>query len=220
MGPGDVVAGRYELIRMLGGGDGGRVYVAYDRHLSREVALRLVQAGDRVVAGALLEEGRRMASVQSDLPQAVPVLDAGEIDGGGAYTAAELVDGTPLEELARRRAPLPAGEAKRYAVQLLEACLAVQRHEQGRADTVVASALATSDGQIRVTRFAREATGAGGADPAVASVAGTLRDLLAGGPTPRPCGRRSTTRLPAASAPPTSCTRGCWPTPRSTTRRW
>jgi beta-lactam-binding protein with PASTA domain len=184
LGPGDVVAGRYELIRMLGGGDGGRVYVAYDRHLSREVVLRLVEAGDRAVAAALLEEGRRMASVQAELPQAVSVLDAGEIDGGGAYTATELVDGTPLDELARRRAPLPAGEAKRYAVQLLEACLAVQRHEQGRAETVVASALATADGQVRVTRFAHEAPAAGGADPAVGAVARTLRDLLAGGPAP------------------------------------
>lgn len=184
LGPGDVVAGRYELIRMLGGGEAGRVYVAFDRHLSREVALRFVEAGDRALAAALLEEGRRMAAVQADLPQAVAVLDAGEIDGGGAYTATELVDGTPLEELARRRAPLPAGEAKRYAIQILEACLAVQRHEQGRADTVVASALATSEGQVRVTRFAHAPAEAGGADPAVGAVARTLRELLAGGPVP------------------------------------
>ena len=184
LGPGDVVAGRYELIRMLGGGEGGRVYVAFDRHLSREVALRFVEAGDRAVAAALLDEGRRMAAVQADLAQAVPVLDAGEIDGGGAYTATELVNGTPLDELARRRAPLPAAEAKRYAVQLLEACLAVQRHEQGRADTVVASALATPDGHVRVTRFAHVPATAGAADPAVGAVAGTLRELLAGGPVP------------------------------------
>lgn len=183
LGPGDVVAGRYELIRMLGGGEGGRVYVAFDRHLSREVVLHFVEAGDRALAAALLDEGRRMAAVQSDLPQAVPVLDAGEIDGGGAYTATELVDGTPLDELARRRAPLPPGEAERYAIQLLEACLAVQRHEHGRADTVVASALAAPDGHIRVTRFARAAA-AGGAEPAVGAVARTLRDLLAGGPVP------------------------------------
>ena len=93
--------------------------MAFDRHLGREVALRFVEAGDRAVSAGLLEEGRRMAAVQSDLPQAVPVLDAGEMDGGGAYTATELVDGTPLDELARRRAPLPAAEAKRYAIQLL-----------------------------------------------------------------------------------------------------
>lgn len=124
-----------------------------------------------------------MASVQSDSPQAVSVLDAGEVEGGGGYTATELVDGTPLDEVARRRAPIPAPEATRYAVELLDACLAVQRHEQGRADTVVASALATPDGHVRVTRFARAATpGPAGADPAAADVAGTLRDLLAGGP--------------------------------------
>ena len=185
LGPGDVVAGRYDLIRMLGGGDGGRVYVAFDRHLSREVALRFVEAGDRAAAAALLEEGRRMASVQSDSPQAISVLDAGEIDGGGAYTATELIDGTPLDDVARRRAPIPAAEATRYGVELLDACLAVERHERGQADTVVASALATPDGHIRVTRFARAgAPTPAGADPASIDVAGTIRGLLAGAPIP------------------------------------
>ena len=185
LGPGDVVAGRYDLIRMLGGGDGGRVYVAFDRHLSREVALRFVEAGDRAAAAALLEEGRRMASVQSDSPQAVSVLDAGEIDGGGAYTATELVDGTPLDDVARRRAPIPAAEATRYGVELLDACLAVERHERGLADTVVASALATPDGHIRVTRFARAgAPTPADADPASIDVAATMRGLLAGAPIP------------------------------------
>ncbi len=81
-----------------------------------------------------------MASVQSESPQAVSVLDAGEVEGDGGYTATELIDGIPLDEVARRRAPIPAPEATRYAVELLDACHAVQRHEQGRADTVVASA--------------------------------------------------------------------------------
>lgn len=183
LGPGDAVAGRYELIRMLGGGEGGRVYVAYDRHLAREVALRFVE-GDAAAADTLLAEGRRMSALGADSPQAVAVLDAGPIDGGGAYTATELVDGTPLDEVARRRAPLAPAAATSIAVQLLDACLAVQRHQGGRADTVVASALEAPDGRIRVTRFEQAAPGPAGADPACADVARTLETLMVGANVP------------------------------------
>lgn len=190
LGPGDVVGGRYELIRMLGGSAAGRVYVAYDRHLAREVAIRFVEPGDQTAAAALLEEGRRMASVQFDSLQGIPVLDAGEIPGGGAYAVLELVDGIPLEEVARRRGPLAPHEATRHAVELLDACLVVRRHERGRADMVVGSALVGSDGHIRVTHFARAAgPGPDGSDPAVSAVAATLAELLAGGPVPPALGR-------------------------------
>ncbi len=82
LGPGDVVAGRYELIRMLGGGQGGRVYVAFDRHLGREVALRFVEACDRAVSAGLLAGVRRLAAVPPDPLPAVPVRSARPTAGG------------------------------------------------------------------------------------------------------------------------------------------
>ena len=183
LGPGDTLSGRYELIRMIGGGPAGRVYVAYDRHLEREVALRLVEA-DAAAADALLDEGRRMSALSGESREAIAVLDAGRIDAGGAFMATELVDGAPLEEVARRRAPLPAGEAVAVAVELLDACLAVQHRQGGRADTVVGSALLSPEGRVRVTRFQHSAPGPGGGDPACPAVARTLQALLAGSTPP------------------------------------
>ncbi len=183
LGPGDIVADRYEPIRLLGGGEAGRVYVAYDRHLGREVALRLVD-GNPVAAATLLEEGRVMSAVQPHLPAAVAVLDAGEISGGGAYTATELVTGAPLEEVARR-APLPLAEATDHAVALLDAGIAARRHAAFGSDVVVASGVLTPEGALRVTRFERAgAPGPAGAEPAVAATAELLRDMLAGGRVP------------------------------------
>ena len=183
LGPGDTLAGRYELMRMIGGGPAGRVYVAYDRHLEREVALRFVM-GDADASETLLDEGRRMSALSGHSREAVAVLDAGRTDDDGAFTATELVDGTPLEEVARHRAPVPAREAVAVAIQLLDACLAVQRHQGGRADTVVASALQSPDGRVRVTRFQQSGPGPGGADPACPAVARTLDALLAGSTPP------------------------------------
>ena len=185
LGPSDVVAGRYELVRPLGGGDGACVFLAHDRHLAREVVLRVVEPGDPAAAARLRDEGRMMTSAQYDCLQAIPVLVDGEIPGGGAYVASELVEGIPLDEVVRLRAPLPVRQARRHALELLDAGLAVRRRDAGRGDVVVASALVTTDGHIRVTRFARAAgPGPSGGDPAVATVAATLGDLLAGGAVP------------------------------------
>lgn len=183
LGPGDIVADRYEPIRLLGGGEAGRVYVALDRHLGREVALRLVE-GDPSAAATLLEEGRVMSSVHGSLPAAVAVLDAGELPGDGAYTATELVPGAPLEEISRR-APLPVTEATAHAVALLDASIAARRHAAYGADTVVASGVLSPEGALRITRFERSgAPGPAGAEPAAAATAELLRDMLAGGRIP------------------------------------
>ena len=185
LGPGDVVADRYDLIRALGGGEAGRVYVALDRRLGREVALRFVGPGDSASAETLLEEARRMSSVRTHSAAGLTVLDAGELPGGGAFAATELVGGVALEEVARHRAPLPVAEATGYAVELLDACITARRHVAGAGDTVVGSAMIADDGALRVTRFSRaRGSGPGNADPAVPDVAGTLRDLLAGAPVP------------------------------------
>jgi hypothetical protein len=161
------------------------VFLAHDRHLSRQVVLRVVEPGDPTAAAALRDEGRMMSSVQFDSLQAIPVLVDGEIAGGGAYVASELVEGTPLDEVVKRRGPLSVRQARRHALELLDAGLAVRRRDTGRGDVVVASALVTTDGHIRVTRFARAAgPGPAGADPAVAAVASTLAGMLEGGQVP------------------------------------
>lgn len=186
LGPSDVVAGRYELIRLLGGDDDqGRVFLADDRHLARRVALRVVEPGHPDRAAALRDEGRMMSAVQFDCLQAIPVLVDGELPGGGAYLASEFVEGVRLEDVVRSWSPLPVARARSLALGLLDAGLAVRRSARDRGDVLVASALVTSDGHIRVTRFARAAgPGPQGADPAVAAVAEALAELLAGAPVP------------------------------------
>jgi beta-lactam-binding protein with PASTA domain len=111
------------------------------------------------------------------------VLDSVPTPGGG-FVATELVAGTPLEEVARRRAPLPAAEAAGYAVELLDAVITVRRHVPGAGGAVVGSAMVGTDGRVRVTRFSRPPGGMGPADAAVVGTAETLRDLLSGSRPP------------------------------------
>jgi hypothetical protein len=181
---GDVVDARYELLRELGGDRSGRVFVARDRPLGREVALRVVDAADSAAADALRREARRMTAVQYDSAQAVAVLDGGVSGDGVAYVASELVSGLTLEQLARRRGPLPEAEAARYAVELLDACRAVHRAARERIAIVPGSTIVTDGGHVRVTRFVEVAPDPAGADPACAAVARILRGLLEGAEEP------------------------------------
>lgn len=180
---GDVVDSRYEILRDIGGDHIARVYAARDRPLARDVALRVVDAGDLAAVESLREQARRMTAVQFDCAQAVPVLDQGASDGV-AYVASELVTGMTLEQLARRRAPLPPSEAARHAVELLDACRAATQGEEVRISLVPGSALVTHDGHVRVTRFAEGVADPPAVDPACAEVARILRRLLEGGTEP------------------------------------
>ncbi|HET6691922.1 MAG TPA: PASTA domain-containing protein [Miltoncostaeaceae bacterium] len=181
-GPGALVADRFELVREIGGGELGRVWVARDRHLGgREVALRIVAAAD---PGVLLEEARWMGDAHAHTPAAIAVLDVVPTPGGGGYVASELVAGTPLEEVARRRAPLPVAEAAGYGVELLDAVITLRRRVPAAEGAVVGSALVGTDGRIRVTRFTRPPADVGAADAAVLGTAETLRDLLSGSRPP------------------------------------
>ena len=178
---GDVIDGRYELVRRLGAGDLGEVYVAYDRPLDRRVALRLVEPGDDAAGAALMEDTRRMNAVQFNSLSVVAMLDQGLTPEGIRYVAMELVDGISLDQVVVRRAPLPAEEAIRYGVELLDACLAAGRQAEGRSRLIPATALVTPDGHVRVTRFAdADGPGPGGAEPACAAVATIVHRLLTG----------------------------------------
>ena len=88
-----LIAERYELSHLLGVGGMGRVYLARDRSLSREVALKVLE--DRHAENPeFVERFRREAKAAASLshPNMVAVYDAGE-DGETPYIAMEYVPG-------------------------------------------------------------------------------------------------------------------------------
>jgi serine/threonine protein kinase len=107
--------GRYRVLRLLGRGGMGSVYLAEDSQLGRKVALKLPsfgpgespQRGERFV-----REARSAALLQH--PNVCTVFDAGQIDGRPFLTMA-FIDGKPLEEAIDPDAPMPQEEAARIA---------------------------------------------------------------------------------------------------------
>ena len=89
--------GRYRIIRILGSGGFGRVYLAHDDGLDRPVAIK-VPNRDRVTrpedVEEYLEEARTVAKL--DHPHIVPVYDVGSTDDGLCYVVSKFVEGKDL----------------------------------------------------------------------------------------------------------------------------
>jgi len=116
--------GRYQIIRKLAGGGMGRVFLAYDPVLNRQVGLKLIDAGgDRDSLDVIAAE-RRGAVLQDQLAKreasgrVAQIFDVGEREGY-FYIAMEYIEGEDLSELVSR-GPLPPDRAVSIALDILD----------------------------------------------------------------------------------------------------
>ena len=125
---GVVLGGRYKLLEMLGSGGMGFVYIAEQKGLRRQVAVKMLYA-ERTRDPASLRRFAREAQALANLdhPALVRVLDHGE--GTLPYIAMELVLGEPLDEVLDRQGTLTVAQTVALGRQLAEALHAA--HERG-----------------------------------------------------------------------------------------
>jgi serine/threonine-protein kinase len=104
--------GPYRLVRKLGAGGMGEVYLPEHRLLKRPCAVKLVRP-DRATDPRLLHRFEREVQATAGLthPNAVQVFDYGHTPDGTFYYAMEYLPGLNLQELVLRNGPLPAGRA-------------------------------------------------------------------------------------------------------------
>jgi eukaryotic-like serine/threonine-protein kinase len=118
---GSLIAERYRVLRRLGAGGMGTVYVALQEPLGREVALKVVRrdlASDDVALERFRREAEALAKVQH--PHIVTLFDFGDLPSGALYFAMELVRGQTLRQRLRSRGPLTA----QRSVELVKQCCA------------------------------------------------------------------------------------------------
>src|SRR5436305_2909653 len=123
----DVLAGRYELLDVLGRGGMGVVYRATDRLLDRTVAVKVLPV-DRAADPAFVTRFEREALAAAALshPNIVSVFDSGH-DGGTHFIVMERVEGESLAQIIARSGPRAADEVVRLAAPVASALAAAHR---------------------------------------------------------------------------------------------
>lgn len=120
--PGDLLASKYRVDKLLGMGAMGVVVAATHVALQQRVALKFMlpgKPGGEEQYARFLREARAAAHLKTQ--HVARVSDVGTLESGAPYMAMELLDGCDLEALLRERGPLPIAEAVDYVLQACEA---------------------------------------------------------------------------------------------------
>ncbi len=151
----------YEIVRVLGQGGMGTVYLALDPGLRRQVALKVLRADSDDQRERFRREARIVARLQH--PNIVAIYAVGEHDRQ-LYIAMEYIDGEPLSDAIRRRVPWGLHKKLQMAADLCSGLAFAHRagviHRDVKPSNLIVS---NGSGTLRLLDFGI----ARGADPAV-----------------------------------------------------
>ncbi|MDI1450349.1 serine/threonine-protein kinase [Polyangium sp. 6x1] len=153
VGPGDLVAGKYRVERVIAAGGMGVVVAARHESLDQRYAIKLLRPeilDNEEAVARFLTEARTAARLESE--HVARVFDVGRLDAGVPYMVMEYLDGVDLDQLVESRGPLPVVEAVDLVVQALQAI--AEAHAAGivHRDIKPANLVLTkrSDGSARI----------------------------------------------------------------------
>jgi len=150
---GRVFDDRYEIIRKVGSGGMADVYLAKDRVLGRQVALKVLSS-QYTNDVEFVERFRREAAAAAGLshPNIVQVYDKGEAEGT-YYIAMEYLPGRSLKDIILKYAPLSPELVVSVSRQIVEALRYVHRRDIIHRDIKPQNIIIDDDGRVKVTDF-------------------------------------------------------------------
>jgi len=155
---GEVIAERYHLLRKLGEGGMGQVYLAEHLAMSRMCAVKLMHAGLRSDTEAVSRFRREAANAgRISHPNVAAMYDSGETADGLIYLAMEYVPGDSLASLLKWENPLPVRRAVGIAIQVADALAAAHQlgiiHRDLKPDNIIISRSRDGDDLAKVVDF-------------------------------------------------------------------
>ncbi|TCC46639.1 serine/threonine protein kinase [Kribbella capetownensis] len=150
---GEVLAGRYRLLTLLGRGGAGEVWKAEDTVLARQVAVKLLRRleGDPMDAAERFR-AEAQAAARLTHPNVVATYDVGT-EGEHVFLVMELVSGPDLAQL-MRTAGLPSGElVADIATQGARGLDAAHAAGIVHRDVKPANLMLAADGTLKITDF-------------------------------------------------------------------
>jgi tetratricopeptide (TPR) repeat protein/predicted Ser/Thr protein kinase len=152
LGP-DSDLGHYRLVRLLGRGGMGEVYLAHDQSLDRDVAIKFIspeKTADEDARRRLMREARAAAAL--DHPAICTVLETGETASGRTYIVMQFVEGEPLSTVLEKRR-LSVRDALLICAQVAEGLDVAHRHGVVHRDLKPANVMLTPSGHPKLVDF-------------------------------------------------------------------
>ena len=144
--PGQIFEGKYRIVRELGRGGFGVIYLAHQTGMDRNVALKILRPDvgdhDPNARARFLREIKIISKLRH--PNTVTIHDYGKAANGTIYMVLEYVEGTTLKQLLHRRGAIPVMKALGLARQIARSLDEAHRHDVIHRDLKPANIMLTN----------------------------------------------------------------------------
>ena len=164
---GSMLAERYRVIRMLGEGGMGRVYLAEHVRMGRMSAVKVMSPALAPTADAISRFNREAANASRiNHPNVAAIYDFGETADGTLYLAMEYVEGEALSALLRRAGPLSLARTADFTRQIADGLNAAHQlsivHRDLKPDNILVARDTDGNERVKVVDFGIAKTARGG----------------------------------------------------------
>ncbi len=120
--PGDIIAGKYQVEKILGAGGMGVVLAAHHMQLEERVAIKLLLPEVLDVPEAVTRFAREArAAVKIKSEHVARIIDVGTAESGVPYMVMEYLEGSDLSAWLKQKGSLPVKQAVEFVLQACEA---------------------------------------------------------------------------------------------------
>lgn len=175
---GTVIDGKYEILKQIGKGGMSIVYLAMDKHLNKQWAVKEIKKtangkNEEVVVNSLITEANLMKKLDHPaLPRIVDIIDNGQT----IYVVMDYIEGESLDKVLDEFGAQPEDEVINWAIQICDALsyLHNQRPPIIYRDMKPANVMLKPDGNVKIIDFgiAREYKGTSLSDTTVLGTRG------------------------------------------------
>jgi serine/threonine protein kinase len=155
---GTLAAGRYRIMKLLGEGGMGQVYLAEHVAIEKRVALKVLRS-EYATKGDIVTRFQQEAISASRIkhPNVLDVFDFGQLDNGCFYLAMEFLEGCDLADELTRHRVLDAGTGIRVSMQICRALAAAHAngvvHRDMKPENVFIQRTADGEEIVKIVDF-------------------------------------------------------------------
>jgi serine/threonine protein kinase len=152
-----VLTNNYEIVRELGRGGMGTVYLAYDKRLDRQVAIKMVNVDpsvDEATTSEIIQRFQKEARAIAKLnhPNIVSIYDIGE-DKNQYFMVIELLEGQSLSNIVEKKQKLPVEQVITIGIQICGALSYAHKNGIVHRDIKPANIMFSQEQHAKLTDF-------------------------------------------------------------------